>query len=164
MMKRQPWLEKHYASTGAAGAERPSDIKYYFAQRSLFYINVPVPIIKFRNEQFELFDRVKLLRRTIAGHRRTVLQVRRLDGLPTALHWVVPFPEHAPSWKHEMHTALQQPTQQDDNNDVFPGARLDVSQLLNHSVDPELCKEILQGELYQFDTLPASFARNNYGS
>lgn len=165
MLQRQPWLEHHYTATSAADAERPSDIKFYLAQRRDIYINVPVQKNKFVNRMDALFERVKLLRRRIKGERRTIMQFQRLDGSPTALHWVVPPAANAAAWKHELHQSLHQPTQLDDENDVYaPGARLDVSALRAFGIDPDLCDEVERGERYQLERQPLPFARGNYGS
>jgi hypothetical protein len=120
---------------------------------------------KFVNRMDALFERVKLLRRRIKGERRTVMQFHRLNGSPTALHWVVPPAANAAGWKHELHRALHQPTQLDDEHDVYaPGARLDVSALRAFGVDTDLCDEVERGERYQLVRQPQPFARNNYGS
>jgi hypothetical protein len=73
ILRRQPWLEHHYTATSASDAERPSDIKFYLAQRRDIYINVPVKKNKFVNRMDALFERVKLLRRRIKGERRSVI-------------------------------------------------------------------------------------------
>ena len=165
MLQRQPWLEHHYTATSASDAERPSDIKFYLAQRRDIYINVPVQKNKFVNRMDALFERVKLLRRRIKGERQTVMRFHRLNGSPTALHWVVPPAANAAGWKHELHRALHQPTQLDDEHDVYaPGARLDVSALRAFGVDTDLCDEVERGERYQLVRQPQPFARNNYGS
>jgi hypothetical protein len=169
MLKRQPWLATHEPSVPASQAERPADVKAYLVQRRLVHINCPAPKVPFRKPfrdgQSELLERFHLAKRTINGARRKLLTVSRLDGLPTALRWVVPPVADAPAWQHELHSALHQPTSRDDAHDVFsPGARLDVPSLRRLGFEPALCDEIEKGEKYQFDTLPGSFSRDNYGS
>ena len=165
MLARQPWLEHHYPTVNAAQAERPSDVKAWLVHRRVIYINVSVPKVPFRDRQAELFERIKILKRRISGNKRQIAQVSRLDGLPTALHWLVPPGDRAPEWKHELHRQLHQPTDQDDDQDVFaPGARLGIKSLRAYGVDPQLCDELQRGERYQLERLPAPFARNNYGS
>ena len=165
MLKRQPWLETHSPSAPAAQAERPADVKSYLVQRRDIYINVPVPKVPFRNGQAEMLKRFSFAKQTINGMKRNILTVNRRDGLPTALHWVVPPAADAPGWQHDLHNALHQPTSLDDSNDVFAsGARLDVPSLRRMGFEKELCDELEHGESYQLERKPEAFERNNYGS
>jgi hypothetical protein len=165
MYERQPWLDSHVPSTSADKAERPSDIKAYLVQRRNIYINCPVPKVPFRNNHAIMLNRFHIAKRTIRNVKRKIIKVQRLDGLPTALHWVVPPAADAPSWQQELHRALHQPTSLDNSNDVFsPGARLDVDSLRKLGFEPALCDELENGERYQLERQPKPFERNNYGS
>ena len=165
MKSRQPWLDSHRPSVPAGTAERPSDIKAYLVQRSSVYISCPCPKIPFRQSYFQLLDRIHMAKRKVDDARRDVISVKRLNGLPTALHWTVPPSPSSPRWMHELHRAVSQPTDRDDVNDVFqPGARLDVPSLRKLGFSTKLCDELETGEQYDLLRLPDPFERGNYGS